>query len=120
PVRARDAERAQERARVLGERLQRVLPRRRLAAPVTADVVAQDAIARRERGHGGIPHREIGGDRVAQRDDRRAGRAVERIVDLDAVRAQVHWSGVRPPGSERGWPALGAAWLRSTCVTAAW
>src|SRR5215475_14597608 len=53
---------------------------------------------------------------MAQRDDRRAGRSVELVVDLEPVGAKLHWSGVRELGIGGGWPVREAAWPRSTGV----
>src|SRR5439155_16047706 len=62
---------------------------------------------------------DVGHDRLHRPHDvgrHRRRRAIDRAGHtLHAQRARVehsHWSGVRGPGSDRGWPGPGAAWLR--------
>ena len=90
PVRARDAERVQQRAGVVGQLRQRVGAARRVGTAVPARVVAQHAIAGGQRLHLRLPHRQIGGQRVAQRHHGGAGRAIEGVVHADAVGGDLH------------------------------
>ena len=53
---------------IVGEIVDRIRRRRGRGASVPARVEAEDAIARRERRHLRLPHREIGGERVEQHD----------------------------------------------------
>ena len=84
-VRPLDVEGVQQCQRVQREPLQRVRPRRRVRPAVAAAVVAHDSEPFGERGGLGLPHPEVGAERVDEQHDRRAGRAVDAVVEPDAV-----------------------------------
>jgi len=83
-----NAEAVEEPLHVLRELLQSVGLRGRAGLPVAAGVVAQDAVAALERAHLLVPHREVAGERVAERHDRAL--ALDLVVDVDTVGVEFH------------------------------
>ena len=57
---------------------------------MAAGVIAQDAITVLQRGHLGVPHGDVGGQRIAEQDPGRTFRPVEFIAKVNAVEFDVH------------------------------
>src|ERR1051326_4300214 len=119
-----DAERLQHRERVVRELVERVRALRRVRLAVAARLVAQDAESILQRADGRIPHREIGGERVAHGDDGRVRGPLEHVVHGDAVDGDVHGEVLRarslaPRSHEGNWtvgkvfPGISRAFCRT-------
>ncbi len=90
PVRVTDSEGGQELGRVVGQQVERVGAGRSLGASVPAGVVGKHAIACAQGRELRLPHRQVGGQGVAQRDHGRVRGPLEGVVHLDAVRLDLH------------------------------
>src|SRR5262249_36120679 len=91
-MRALDRERVEERNQIGGELVEIVTPVGCLGAAVTALIVTQDTECFAQVGDLLIPHRQIGGERIAEYDPRSAFRSVDLVIDLQAVGIDAHRS----------------------------
>ena len=89
-VRLRDAQRLQEAVEVVGHLLEGVGAGGYRGAAVPAHVVTEDVVAVPQRGRLRVPQVEIGGEGVAERDDRRVDRTLDIVLDGDPVRGDLH------------------------------
>jgi len=78
---------------------ERVAARRRIALAVSALIVAHDAKCAREFTRLVLPHGKICGQRIAQYEPRRAARAIDLIIDTDAIHLNPHLAAPRTDSS---------------------
>src|SRR5262245_2295449 len=89
-MRLLDPEPVHQREGVVEQRREAVAAGGSVGAAVPALIVAQDAILLLELIRLLVPHRQIGGERVAEDEPGRALRPVHLVVDVDAVGLDLH------------------------------
>src|SRR5262245_51850959 len=115
-MRLLDPERVHQRDGVVEQRGEAVAAGGRVGAAVPALIVAQHAVSLLERTRLLVPHRQIGGERVAEHEPGRALGPVHLVVDVDAVGLDLHRHFY--PFTRRV-PAVGAACApRKSCSSA--
>ncbi len=86
-----DAQRVEQGAQIVGQQIERVIPRRRGRAAMAARVITQHIAGALESIDLRIPHRVIAGKRMAEHEPRSIRRtiAVDSIGDFDAIGMQM-------------------------------